>query len=309
MEVVVEERPPSGPGRPSQPRPRVVKAVQSGRQGTRHERAEGMARKRPETGGCVRLTPVPTAGARAHRAGDVLRVDKEPQGSAQHFAFLQAPVMVHSLFLKKPERIAALGLVLWLALRIWRWRERALRLPVETTGTGWPGWDKKETTRPTAFMLLPKVAAVMVRKGGPQRQLGQALSAGPQPSLAALGVPPTCCTASPGGQGASEGKRTSCWARQPRVPWLPRERQQTRGVTARRPQAPGRALEGAKANLSALAARPGQPGGSSLGQAATRTAGSAALTLGGQNAVALCAERCDEGIRETETRTCTAEMV
>lgn len=45
-----------------------------------------------------------------------------------HHPFLQAPVIVHSLFLKKPERIEALGLVLLLALLLWRLVERALRI-------------------------------------------------------------------------------------------------------------------------------------------------------------------------------------
>jgi hypothetical protein len=70
---------------------------------------------------------------------------------------------------------------------------------VETPGTVLPGWDKKETTRPTAFMMMTKFAAVMVLQVGPQRQLVQALSAVQQQYLAALGVPPTCFTASPGG--------------------------------------------------------------------------------------------------------------
>jgi transposase len=43
--------------------------------------------------------------------------------------------MVNSLFLKKPERIEALGLVLLLALLLWRLMERALRVHVETTGS------------------------------------------------------------------------------------------------------------------------------------------------------------------------------
>jgi transposase len=47
----------------------------------------------------------------AHRAGDVLRAYKEQHGVEQNFAFLKDPVMVNSLFLKKPARIEALGLV------------------------------------------------------------------------------------------------------------------------------------------------------------------------------------------------------
>jgi hypothetical protein len=101
---------------------------------TLHERAEVVARKRQEAGCFVLLTNVPTAGEMAQRAGEVLRASKEQHGVEQNFAFLQAPVMVNSLVLKKPERIEALGLVLLLALLRWRLVERTLRVHVETTG-------------------------------------------------------------------------------------------------------------------------------------------------------------------------------
>jgi hypothetical protein len=55
----------------------------------------------------VLLTHVPTQGEMAQSAGEGLRAYKEPQGGEQHFAFLKDPVLVHSLFLKKPERIEA----------------------------------------------------------------------------------------------------------------------------------------------------------------------------------------------------------
>jgi transposase len=197
--VVVEERPPYGPGRPSQTRPRVVKALRYGLQATLHERAAVITRKRQETGGFVLLTNVPTVGEMAHRAGDVLRADKEPHGIEQNFGFLKAPLMVNRLFLQKPERMEALGLVLLLALLIWRLRERALRLHVETTGNVLPGGDKPETTRPTAFMMMIKFASVMVLKVGAQRQLAQILSAVQQQYLAALAVPEAYFTGASGG--------------------------------------------------------------------------------------------------------------
>lgn len=199
VEVMVEEHPKYGPGRPSQKQPRVVKALRYGLKATLHERAEVIARKTQEAGCFVLLTNVPPAGAMAHQARDVLRAYKEQHGIEQNFAFLKDPLIVNSLFLKKPERIEALGLVLLLALLIWRLIERSLRIHVETTGNALPGWDKKSTTRPTAFMLMTKFAAVMVLKVGPQRQLAQALSAVQQQYLAAVGLSPACFTASPGG--------------------------------------------------------------------------------------------------------------
>src|SRR5262245_40580339 len=197
VEVVVEERPTYGPGRPSHKRPRVVKALRYGLRITRHERAEVIARKMQETGCFVLLTNVPTAGDMAHRAGEVLRAYKEQHGVEQNFAFLKDPVIVNSLFLKKPERIEALGLVLLLALLLWRLVERALRVHVETTRNPLTGWDKKATQKPTAFMMMTKFAAVIVVKVGAYRQLAQPLSAVQQSYLSALGVPETYFTVPP----------------------------------------------------------------------------------------------------------------
>ena len=199
VEVVIAERPQYGPGRPSQKQPRVVKALRYGLQVTLHERAEVVARKQQEAGCFVLLTNVPTAGEMGHRAGEVLRAYKEQHGVEQNFAFLKAPVMVNSLFLKKPERIEALGLVLLLALLLWRLVERTLRVHVETTGHPLMGWAKKATQKPTAFMMLTKFAAVMVLKVGDQRQLVQPLSAVQQAYLNALGVPVTYFTLPPSG--------------------------------------------------------------------------------------------------------------
>ena len=86
-----------------------------------------------------------------------------------------------------------------LALLLWRLVERALRIHVETTGSTLPGWDKKATQKPTAFMMLTKFAAVMVLKVGGHRPLAQPLSAVQQAYLNALGVPATSFTLSPSG--------------------------------------------------------------------------------------------------------------
>jgi transposase len=199
VEVEVQERPKYGPGRPSSTQSRVVKALRYGVQVTLHARAEVIARKRQEAGCFVLLTNVPTVGEMAHSARAVLQAYKEQHGIEQNFAFLKDPVIVNSLFLKKPERIEALGLVLLLALLLWRLVERALRVHVETTGNPLIGWDKKATQKPTAFMMMTKFAAVLVLKVGGQRQLAQPLSAVQQAYLKALGVPATYFTLPPSG--------------------------------------------------------------------------------------------------------------
>jgi transposase len=194
VEVRVEARPKYGPGRPSQKQPRVIKALRYDLQVTLRERAEVIARRTQETGCFVLLTNVPTVGEMAHRAGDVLRAYKAQHGIEQNFGFLKDPLIVNSLFLKKPERIEALGLVLLLALLLWRLVERTLRVHVETTATPLPGWDKKATQKPTAFMMMTKFAGVMVLKVEDQRQLAHPLSTVQQQYLRALGVPATYFT-------------------------------------------------------------------------------------------------------------------
>ena len=189
-------RPTYGPGRPSAQKPRTVKAWRYRLQRTLHERSEVIARKEQEAGCFVLLTNVPTQGEMAHSPREVLRAYKEQHGIEQNFAFLKDPVIVNSLFLKKPERIEALGLVLLLALLVWRLVERALRMHVETTGNTLPGWDQKETMKPAAFMMMTKFAAVLVLKMGSHRQLVQPLSAVQQAYLSALGVPATAYTGS-----------------------------------------------------------------------------------------------------------------
>ena len=100
---------------------------------------------------------------------------------------------------EKPERIEALGLVLLLALLVWRLVERTLRVHVETTGKPLTGWDTKTTQTPTAFMMRTKFSAVIVLKVGSQRQLAQPLSPIQQQYLLALGIPATYFTVTQSG--------------------------------------------------------------------------------------------------------------
>jgi hypothetical protein len=82
-------------------------------------------------------------------------------------------------------------LLAWLR---WRLVERTLRVHVETTETPLPGWDKKATQKPTAFMMMTKFAAVMGIKVGSQRQFAHPLATVQQQYLLALGVPATYFT-------------------------------------------------------------------------------------------------------------------
>jgi transposase len=194
LEVTVEARPVYGRGRPSLQKPRPIKAMRYRLKTAMSPQTERIARLEEEAGCFVLLTNVPTTGDLAHSARDILTVYKDQHGTEQNYGFLKDPVMVNSLFLKKPERIEALGLILLLALLLWRLMERAMRTYVDTTSTRLPGWDKKATERPTAFMMVTKFVGVIVVKLGDHRQLAQPLSGVQHQYLTALDVPATCFT-------------------------------------------------------------------------------------------------------------------
>lgn len=162
VEVTVAARPVYGRGRPSPHKPRPVKAIRSRLTTTISPQTERIRRLEEEAGCFVLLTNVPTAGDLAHHAGEGLKAYKEQHGTEQNYGFLKDPVIVNSLFLQKPERIAALGLVLLLALLIWRVMARAMRLHVDTTGRPLTGGDKQMTERPTSCMMVTKFTGVIV---------------------------------------------------------------------------------------------------------------------------------------------------
>jgi len=111
VDVTVEERLVYGRGRPSAHTPRSVKAIRYRLKTTISPQTERLVRREEEAGCFVLLTNVPTAGDLAHSARDILSVYKEQHGTEPNDGFLKDPVIVNSLFLKKPERIEALEAV------------------------------------------------------------------------------------------------------------------------------------------------------------------------------------------------------
>jgi len=80
---------------------------------------------------------------------------------------LKDPLVANDVFLKKPRRIEAMGLVLVVALLLWRLMERAMR----QKNVALPGWNHRETTRPTGFMMASKFSSVFVGTRGERRFL------------------------------------------------------------------------------------------------------------------------------------------
>ena len=124
----------------------------------------------------------------------LLRMYKEQYGIEKNFGFLKDPVIVNSIFLKKAERIEVLGLILLISLLLWRLMERTLRMHVARTQETLPGWDRRQTERPTAFMMTTKFINILVVKVEKTRRFARPLKPDQMAYLIALGLSPSIFT-------------------------------------------------------------------------------------------------------------------
>jgi transposase len=74
-----------------------------------------MARRRKMAGCFVLLSNVARDGADGYNAEQILRTYKEQYPIERNFSFLKNDQIVNAVFLKRPERIEALGLILLIA--------------------------------------------------------------------------------------------------------------------------------------------------------------------------------------------------
>ena len=126
------------------------------------ERQDEVAKCRTQAGCFVLLSNIPKTGENAFSGADILRTYKEQNGIEMNFAFLKDPLIVNDLFLKKPGRIEALGMILIIALMIWRLMEVSMRRHLRKTGKSITGWADRPTTKPTAFMMSTKITGIQV---------------------------------------------------------------------------------------------------------------------------------------------------
>jgi transposase len=153
------------------------------------ENAAGVARLRELAGCFVLLSNVPVDGQGAMDGAALLRTYKGQYGVESDFAFLKDPLIVNDVFLKSPSRIDALGMVLIIALMVWRLMERSMRAHVKNTGTLLPGWAGRPTDKPTSFMMTTMMTGIMVaRTGDGRRSLLCPPQGGPMAFLSAMGL-------------------------------------------------------------------------------------------------------------------------
>ena len=191
LEVDIEPRPHYASGRPKADGSRTIRQMSYGLRFDCHEDHEALERAREHSGCFVLLTNLPNQGEGAYSAEQILRTYKEQHGIEKNFGFLKDDAIVNALFLKTPERLEALGLILLIALLIWRLMEFHMRRHLNDTQTSLLGWDDKPTERPTAYMVTRKFKGLLILKHDDQRRLVQPLSSTQHAFLHALGLDET----------------------------------------------------------------------------------------------------------------------
>jgi transposase len=157
-------------------------------------KAEAIERETKETGCFVLLTNAPHDGPGGMSARELLAAYKDQHYIERNFGFLKDPVIVNSLFLKTHRRIEALGLILVLSLLVWRLMERSMRASLKETGGTVRGLDKRQTTRPTSYMMTIAFLSVMVARTTGGRFLAKPLTRTQEDYLRTLRVSPAVFT-------------------------------------------------------------------------------------------------------------------
>lgn len=123
---------------------------------------EAVEREKQMAGCFVLLTNVSIDGDMGMDGKKLLLTYKGQYGVENDFAFLKDPIIVNDIFLKKPHRIDALGMILVIALMVYRLMERTMRMRLKETKKEVIGWEKRKTDKPTAFMMTTAIVGIMV---------------------------------------------------------------------------------------------------------------------------------------------------
>ena len=138
----VEEKPVYGKGRPRKDGFREVKEMRYVVSADIAEDVVAVSTFREEAGCFVLISNVPKVTEDKKKRYDskaILETYKDQYGIEQDFGFLKDPVIVNSVFLKKPRRIEVLGLILLTSLLIWRLMEAFNASICGTDGRKAPG--------------------------------------------------------------------------------------------------------------------------------------------------------------------------
>ncbi|MCL4552378.1 MAG: IS1634 family transposase [Candidatus Marsarchaeota archaeon] len=174
--VQVEPKPVYQRGRPKAREARTPTSMRYGLRIDFRLDEKAVERAREEAGCFVLITNTLAEGEGSVAAKELLTIYKDQHMVEQNFGFLKDPVFVNALFLKSPRRIEALGLVLVLALLIWRLMERTMRVNLAQNQQKITGWERRQTSRPTSFMMTTKFIGIFVLTSDLGRRLAKPLS-------------------------------------------------------------------------------------------------------------------------------------
>ncbi len=152
-------------------------------------RDEESIQKLKEQSGCFVL--ITTVNPNRHDGKTILQAYKQQNGVEMNFRFLKDPLIVNDTFLKKAERIEALGVILLLSLMIWNLIQHLLRRYInQNEENSIEGWDKKQTRRPTTAMVTYHFEHILIFRWHNKRlrKLGHALSPTQRKYLQILGL-------------------------------------------------------------------------------------------------------------------------
>jgi transposase len=208
----VEEKPIYATGRPRADGTRKIRGTVYRLKISLKPREQAIARARKEAGCFVLLTNEPEESSGGLTSKELVRAYQDQYSVEQNFGFLKDPVIVNALFLKSPRRIESLGLILVLALMIWRLMERTMRVSLKESNAKVVGWNNRQTTRPTSFMMTTKFVSVIVIRTDERRFLAEPLDPVQERYLQILGLSAAVFTnpsvkAMPDGEGKTQRPR------------------------------------------------------------------------------------------------------
>lgn len=196
LNFTIEENPIYQRGRPRQGQPRKIKQQRyqiSTELLTLQEKVDSVK----ERSGCfVLITNVPTEGDHAHDVTEILTAYKQQYGIEMNFRFLKDPIIVNDTFLKKPERIEALGFILLLSLMVWNLIQHVIRKHIHQRDITLLGWDNKQTKKPTTMMVFFyfQHISIFIWNRGRHRKLSRTLKTHQKDYLSAMGLPESIFT-------------------------------------------------------------------------------------------------------------------
>jgi transposase len=181
LNAITQQRTKYHQGRLKNGGPRSLKEMRYGLSIEMEVDEEAIRKFRDDAGCFVLITNTPREATGAVDVKELLTIYKDQHMVERNFAFLKDPVFVNALFLTSPQHIEALGLILILALMIWRLMERTMRASLAAHKSKITGWVKRQTSRPTTFMMTTKFSGIFVLAEGKSQTTRKTSQSAPNP--------------------------------------------------------------------------------------------------------------------------------